>query len=159
METIDTVLARLERLNEIGASLSRERDILPLLERILLAAKSITNADGGTLYRMTEDGTALRFEILRTDSLNIAMGGSATAPINFSNLPLRNADGALTTRWWRLTPRSTAVLSTWRTPTLTRPLIFWHPALRPEHRLSVQVIPDRPDEGPRRRSDRGLATA
>ena len=49
METIDTVLARLERLNEIGASLSRERDILPLLERILLAAKSITNADGGTL--------------------------------------------------------------------------------------------------------------
>ena len=94
METIDTVLARLERLNEIGASLSRERDILPLLERILLAAKSITNADGGTLYRMTEDGTALRFEILRTDSLNIAMGGSATAPINFSNLPLRNADGA-----------------------------------------------------------------
>ena len=94
METIDTVLARLERLNEIGASLSRERDILPLLERILLAAKSITNADGGTLYRVTEDGTALRFEILRTDSLNIAMGGSSGVPIKFPNLPLRNAEGA-----------------------------------------------------------------
>ena len=92
METIDTVLARLERLNEIGASLSRERDILPLLERILVAAKSITNADGGTLYRVTEDGTALRFEILRTDSLNIAMGGSAATLIKFPNLPLRNAD-------------------------------------------------------------------
>ena len=61
METIEAVLARLERLNDIGASLSRERDIVPLLERILLAAKSITNADGGTLYRVTEDGTpALR---------------------------------------------------------------------------------------------------
>jgi len=94
VETIDTVLARLERVNEIGASLSRERDILPLLERILLAAKSITNADGGTLYRVTEDGTALRFEILRTDSLNIAMGGSSGTPIKFPNLPLRNADGA-----------------------------------------------------------------
>ena len=94
METIEAVLARLERLNEIGASLSRERDIVPLLERILLAAKSITNADGGTLYRVTEDGTALRFEIMRTDSLNIAMGGSSATPIKFPNLPLRNQDGA-----------------------------------------------------------------
>ncbi len=94
METIDAVLARLERLNDIGASLSRERDIMPLLERILLAAKSITNADGGTLYRVTEDGTALRFEILRTDSLNIAMGGSSGDPISFPNLPLRTEGGA-----------------------------------------------------------------
>ena len=94
METIEAVLGRLERLNEIGASLSRERDIVPLLERILLAAKSITNADGGTLYRVTEDGTALRFEIMRTDSLNIAMGGSSATPIKFPNLPLRNQDGA-----------------------------------------------------------------
>ena len=94
VETIEAVLARLERLNDIGASLSRERDIVPLLERILLAAKSITNADGGTLYRVTEDGTALRFEILRTDSLKIAMGGSSATPIKFPNLPLRNQDGA-----------------------------------------------------------------
>ena len=94
VETIEAVLGRLERLNEIGASLSRERDIVPLLERILLAAKSITNADGGTLYRVTEDGTALRFEIMRTDSLNIAMGGSSATPIKFPSLPLRNQDGA-----------------------------------------------------------------
>ncbi|HEV3007859.1 MAG TPA: hypothetical protein VGX52_02355, partial [Burkholderiales bacterium] len=44
---------RLEQLNLIGASLSAERDIDHLLEAILAAAKSITRADGGTLYRVT----------------------------------------------------------------------------------------------------------
>ena len=52
---------RLEQLLGIGVALSRERDINKLLEAILLAAKDVTNADGGTLYRVTEEGT-LRFE-------------------------------------------------------------------------------------------------
>src|SRR5712671_607154 len=40
---------RLEQLNQIGVALSGETDISRLLESILLAAKQITNADGGTL--------------------------------------------------------------------------------------------------------------
>ncbi len=56
---------RLEQLNEIGASLSAERDINRLLESILQAAKTITRADGGTLYRVTEEKT-LQFEIVQT---------------------------------------------------------------------------------------------
>ena len=67
---------RLEQLNGIGAALSRERDIDRLLENILDAAKAITGADGGTLYSVTEDGSALKFEILRTDSLGIRLGGT-----------------------------------------------------------------------------------
>ena len=51
------LVRRLEHLNEIGASLSAETDINRLLESILTAAKSITSADGGTLYRVTEDKT------------------------------------------------------------------------------------------------------
>jgi HD-GYP domain-containing protein (c-di-GMP phosphodiesterase class II) len=94
MDSADDLLKRLEQLNSIGASLSRERDITRLLESILLAAKTITNADGGTLYRMTDDGTSLRFETLRTDSLNIAMGGSTGVAIDFPNLPLQDQDGA-----------------------------------------------------------------
>ena len=66
---------RLEQLNGIGAALSRERDIDRLLENILEAAKTITGADGGTLYSVTEDQSALKFEILRTDSLGISLGG------------------------------------------------------------------------------------
>ena len=88
MDSINDLLKRLEQLNEIGASLSKERDIDRLLESILLAAKAITHADGGTLYRVTDDGRALRFEIVRTASLNIAMGGTSGVPIDFPNLPL-----------------------------------------------------------------------
>ena len=56
------LLQRLDQLVEIGVALSSERDINKLLESILVAAKSITNADGGTLYRM-QDGRDLKFEI------------------------------------------------------------------------------------------------
>lgn len=93
MDSVDDLLKRLESLNEIGASLSKERDIDRLLESILIAAKTITRADGGTLYRVTDDGMALRFEILRTDSLGIAMGGSSGNAIDFANLPLHLGQG------------------------------------------------------------------
>ena len=94
MDSVEDLLKRLEQLNAIGVSLSKERDITRLLETILLAAKTITNADGGTMYRMMEDGKSLRFETLHTDSLNIAMGGTSGVAINFPNLPLLDDAGA-----------------------------------------------------------------
>ena len=94
MDSVADLLRRLEQLNSIGSALSKERDISRLLESIVLAAKTITHADGGTLYRMSEDGKALRFEILRTDSLEIAMGGTSGNPINFPDLPLYTEQGA-----------------------------------------------------------------
>ena len=78
---------RLEQLNAIGASLSAERDINRLLESILTAAKAITRADGGTLYRVTEERT-LRFEIMRTSSLKFYLGGSTGNPIPFYPIQL-----------------------------------------------------------------------
>ncbi len=94
MDSVEDLLKRLEQLNAIGVSLSKERDITRLLETILLAAKTITNADGGTMYRMMDDGKSLRFETLHTDSLNIAMGGTSGVAINFPNLPLLDDGGA-----------------------------------------------------------------
>ena len=93
-ESTVNLFRRLEQLNGIGAALSRERDIDRLLENILEAAKAITGADGGTLYSVTEDGAALKFEILRTDSLGIRLGGTTGKPVDFPLLPLRNADGS-----------------------------------------------------------------
>ncbi len=78
-----------ERLIEIGISLSSERDTNRLMETILLEAKDMCNADGGTLYLRTEDD-CLKFEIMRTDSLNIAMGGTTGKEITFP--PLRMYD-------------------------------------------------------------------
>src|SRR5450830_1515770 len=85
VQTVEDLFRRLEQLNEIGASLSAERDINRLLETILLAAKAITGADGGTLYLLSEEDGAkrLKFEIMRTESLNIAMGGTTGTPIPF----------------------------------------------------------------------------
>ena len=94
MDLVGDLLARLDQLNAIGAALSKERNTDALLEGILIAAKNITHADGGTLYRMTEDGSALRFEIMRTNSLDIFLGGTTGRPIEFPLLQLVNADGS-----------------------------------------------------------------
>ncbi len=83
----DDLVQRLEQLNAIGASLSAERDINRLLENILVAAKTITRADGGTLYRVTEEKT-LRFEIVRTSSLQNYLGGTTGNPVPFYPIQL-----------------------------------------------------------------------
>jgi HD-GYP domain-containing protein (c-di-GMP phosphodiesterase class II) len=87
MSTNDDLFNRLEQLNEVGVALSRERDINRLIEHILLAAKNITRAEGGTLYLKTEDQTGLRFVIVRNDKLGFAFGGPSGKPIAFPNLP------------------------------------------------------------------------
>ncbi|MBF0130947.1 MAG: GAF domain-containing protein, partial [Alphaproteobacteria bacterium] len=81
----------LPRLIELGIALSAERDHDRLLERILLEAKGMTNADGGTLYLRTEDD-CLAFEILRNDTLKTAMGGTTGVKIPFPPLKLYNPD-------------------------------------------------------------------
>ncbi len=91
--TVAALFRRLDQLNRIGAELSRERDIERLLENILEAAKALTGADAGTLYSTTEDGGALRFEIMRTDSLGIRQGGTTGQRVGLPDLPLRRADG------------------------------------------------------------------
>jgi hypothetical protein len=83
----DDLVQRLEQLHAIGASLSAERDIDRLLEAILTAAKTITRADGGTLYRVTEERT-LRFEIVRTSSLKYYLGGTTGQPVPFYPIQL-----------------------------------------------------------------------
>jgi HD-GYP domain-containing protein (c-di-GMP phosphodiesterase class II) len=88
----DDLVQRLEQLNAIGASLSAERDLNRLLETILTAAKSITRADGGTLYRLTEDRT-LHFEILRTSSLKQYLGGTTGNAVPFYPIHLMGKDG------------------------------------------------------------------
>ncbi|MBF0453546.1 MAG: GAF domain-containing protein [Magnetococcales bacterium] len=86
-DRINSILERVDKLNKIGIALSSEKDTSRLLESILVGAKELTNADAGTMYIRTENDT-LRFEIIRTDSLNIAMGGTTGITINFPELPL-----------------------------------------------------------------------
>ena len=83
---------RLTQLNDVGVALSRETDIARLLEAILVAAKNITHADGGTLYRVTDERT-LEFAILRNDTLGVAMGGTTGTPIPFYPIALYDHEG------------------------------------------------------------------
>ena len=92
LDPVEALFRRLEQLNEIGAALSQERNLDGLLERILIAAKTITEADGGTLYLRTE-GDRLSFAIMRTDSLGIALGGTTGKPVTFYPIHLRNREG------------------------------------------------------------------
>src|SRR3954465_11297758 len=83
----DDLAPGLEQLNAIGASPSAERDIDRLLESILVAAKTITRADGGTLYRVPEDRPP-RFEIVRSSSLKYYLGGTTGNPVPFYPIQL-----------------------------------------------------------------------
>jgi HD-GYP domain-containing protein (c-di-GMP phosphodiesterase class II) len=85
------ILDHIERLNEIGIALSAEKDTGKLLELIMMGAKSLTHAEGGSLYFV--QGNVLNFEIISNDRLGIQMGGTSGEKIAFSPLPLTTEDG------------------------------------------------------------------
>ncbi len=90
--TLSDLPTVLINLNSVGVALSAEKDHDRLLEIILMRAKEMTRADGGTLYLRTEENT-LKFEIVHTDSLGIRMGGTQGEPISFYPVKLVNDDG------------------------------------------------------------------
>lgn len=73
--------------------MSAEKDLDSLLEHILLEAKSITRADGGTMYLATTN-ESLKFTILLNDTLDIAQGGQRGDPITLPEIPLHDDEGA-----------------------------------------------------------------
>jgi sigma-B regulation protein RsbU (phosphoserine phosphatase) len=88
IQKIERVADLMERvILPMGIALSTETDFDRLLERILLEAKSVCKADAGTLYMRTGDNK-LRFAIVRTESLGIALGGTSGNPVNFPTIPL-----------------------------------------------------------------------
>ncbi len=80
-------------LNEIGYLLSTEKNLHLIMQKILTAAKKITNADAGTFYLLCDDNKSLKFTAVQTDSLNISLS-SAEGTIPWPNLPLYKEDGS-----------------------------------------------------------------
>ena len=79
-------IKQVEKLTSIGISLSKERNLDVLLEKILIGAKDITHADGGTLYLVKDK--QLEFEIIRTESLGFAMGGTTNNEVTLPSVSL-----------------------------------------------------------------------
>jgi hypothetical protein len=71
----------------IGVALAYETDFNRLLEKMLMDAMQLCNADGGTLYLRTEQDS-LQFAIMRTESLGLALGGTTAREIPHSPIPL-----------------------------------------------------------------------
>ncbi len=91
----EQIAQRLDQLTELSVALGDgvgegQSDISPLLERIVMVAKNMTGADGGTLYRPSDDGQSLNFHISVNDSLGIRQGVLIGVP----GVPLFDADGA-----------------------------------------------------------------
>jgi HD-GYP domain-containing protein (c-di-GMP phosphodiesterase class II) len=86
------IIKQIEKLIEIGIALSAEERVDILLEKILLGAKSITEADGGTLYRVQDND--IKIAIIHSDSLAIHLGGSSGTPVHMDNIPLYLENGA-----------------------------------------------------------------
>ena len=84
---------RVKRLQEIGLALSTEDDINVIFELIMDEAKNITNADGRTLYMISDDGKTMKFEIMATDSMNFSQGGTTGVEITIPPMQLFNEDG------------------------------------------------------------------
>ena len=85
-------LDQIRRLNQIGSALSAERNLNKLLEMIVDEARGFTNADGGTLYIMSDDEKELQFAIIQNTSLNVRMGGTG-GTITWPSVKLQNPDG------------------------------------------------------------------
>jgi PAS domain S-box-containing protein len=76
----------LEIVVPIAVALSAEADFEGLLERLVVEAMNLTDADGGTLYLV--EGDSLRFAIVRNRSLGLAYGGTSGEQVPFASLPL-----------------------------------------------------------------------
>lgn len=91
MREQDAEMKQIKRLIRIGTALSAEPNIDRLFEMIVEEARKITNADGGTLYIMSDDNRELQFAIVQTETLGVRMGGTG-GEISWKPVRLYNSD-------------------------------------------------------------------
>ncbi|MBE0557311.1 MAG: HD domain-containing protein [Proteobacteria bacterium] len=65
--------------------------LVVVVRTVVEEARKISNADGGTLYIMSDDNRELRFAIVQTGTLNIRMGGTG-GEISWKPVRLYNSD-------------------------------------------------------------------
>ncbi len=84
------LMGHIQRLSNIGRALSGERNLSALLETIVNEARSLTLADGGTIYILKKN--LLHFKIVQNESLNIYMGGVTGGDITFPPLEMKESN-------------------------------------------------------------------
>ena len=79
MEDKKELIRQIKALTRIGIALSGEKDINNFFKMVLEEAMNFTNADGGTIYTLSEDKQSLDFTIICTKSMNLNLGMADTA--------------------------------------------------------------------------------
>ena len=86
---------RILQLQEVGIALSKQLDLQEVLKIVLRAAMDLTNAEAGTIYRVSEDRSGLEFVLSknkRLDLSSVGLGvGGRDKPII---LPFKQEDGS-----------------------------------------------------------------
>jgi len=82
----------IKELNQVGYALTTEKNLDVLMDKILSAAKKLTNSDAGTFYLMSDDEKSLQFTAVQTDSLNFRLGGKY-GEVPWPNLYLYDDNG------------------------------------------------------------------
>ncbi len=80
--------AQLTRYAEIGLALSGEHNQCRLLELIVFEARELTNADAGSLYMISEQGSHLDFVIMQNNSMKTYLGGVSGTKSTLPPVPL-----------------------------------------------------------------------
>jgi len=92
MERTIDLYEQVERLTKIGIALSGEKDINNFFQLILDGAIYFSNADGGTIYTVSDDQKFLDFKVICTRSKNLKLG---TADVSkWPSIPLYEEDGS-----------------------------------------------------------------
>ena len=94
MQDLNALRDQLEEvILPLGISIAQEDDPDQLVERILVEAMRLCNADAGTVYLRNED-SALDYAAMRLQSKNIFLGGTTGKEIPFEPLAMDAEDGA-----------------------------------------------------------------
>jgi HD-GYP domain-containing protein (c-di-GMP phosphodiesterase class II) len=81
-------IKHIRKLSEIGIALSVEKDTNRLFEMIVDEARSLCNAEAGTLYIVDKENQTLKFEIAQNEVMKIRMGGVDGEFITLPDVPL-----------------------------------------------------------------------
>jgi len=133
----------MKKVLEVGVLLSAERDPNRLLDRILSCVMELARCDGGTLYFL--DGDALRFKIMRTDSLGTRSGGDGRDP-DLPPVKLRRENVCALSL---LEDRTVCIRDVYHDPTCDFSGPIAYDALTGYHTQSMLVVPLRGREGER----------
>ncbi len=87
----ESQVMHIQRLTKIGESLSSVTDLHQIFDMILEEAVAFTNADGATIYQVSEDKKYLDFETLFNGTMGLRLGG-ARGEVGWPSIPLYDED-------------------------------------------------------------------